>query len=185
MRGHQSTFPNAYTQLTTKELLRAFDLGATHLPQVLKELTEQDLKARPRTGKWSIQEIVLHVADSEIMGAGRIRQAYTQPGSTFATYDQDIWADIFDYRNQDGSAIQNALKLFEYLRRTSSAIFRRARRGDWQKNGIHAEYGSLTLRQLLELYADHSERHIERILDLRSRLGKAIEFPILLQQRLY
>lgn len=174
-----------YAPLSTAELLEAFDAASQRLPEVLSGLTREDLKARLKPGKWSIQEIVLHLADAEIMGAGRIRQAYAQPGSTFAFYDQAIWADILDYQSRDGAAIQTSLKLFEYLRRTSSAIFHRARSGDWQKTGKHPEYGSLTLRQLLELYADHSERHIAQILDLRARLGKGLDFSLMLEQRLY
>ena len=42
-----------------------------------------------------------------------------------------------------------------------------------------------SLRQLLELYSDHSERHIEQILHTRGLLGRAIEFSLILTQRLY
>ena len=119
------------------------------------------------------------------MGAARVRQAYTQPGSSFAVYDQDIWANLLGYQKQDNSAVPDALKLFESLRRTTSVIFHHARVEDWGKSGVHAEHGEITLRNLLELYADHSERHIEQILHIRSLLDKTIEFQLLLEHRLY
>lgn len=185
MTQHQSTFPKIYAPLTTAELLHAFDAGPPRLPQVITGLTEQDLKAHAKPGKWSIQEIVLHLADAEIMGAARIRQAYAQPGCAFAVYDQAVWARMLGYQSRDGAALQTALKLFEYLRRASSAIFHQARNGDWQKTGNHPEFGPLTLRQLLELYADHSERHLAQILDLRALLGKGLDFSLMLEKRLY
>jgi len=51
--------------------------------------------------------------------------------------------------------------------------------------GTHPDFGEVTLRNLLQLYADHSERHIEHILVSRKLLGRAIEMPQLLPIRLY
>ncbi len=185
MIPNRSTFPDLYAQIKTDKLLEVFDQGPARLRNVLVDLTHEHLKAKPRPGKWSIQEIVMHVADSEIMGAARIRQTYTQPGSSFAVYDQDVWANHLGYQGQDNSAVQNALKLFESLRSTTSVIFHHARVEDWGKIGVHAEHGEITLRNLLELYADHSERHIEQILYIRSLIDKTMEFQLLLEHRLY
>ena len=185
MIPNSSTFPDLYVQIKTDKLLEVFDQGPVRLRNVLADLTHEHLKAKPRPGKWSIQEIIMHVADSEIMGAARVRQAYTQPGSSFAAYDQDVWANHLGYQEQDNPAVQNALNLFESLRRTTSVIFHHARVEDWGKIGVHAEHGEITLRNLLELYADHSERHIEQILSIRSLLDKTIEFQLLLESRLY
>ncbi len=185
MMPNSSTFPDLYAQVKTGKLLEVFDQGPARLQNVLVGLTPEHLKANPRSGKWSIHEIVMHVTDSEIMGAARVRQTYTQPGSSFAAYDQDVWANNLGYQEQDNGAVQNALKLFEYLRRTTSVIFHHARAEDWGKIGVHAEHGKITLRNLLELYADHSERHVEQILYIRSLLDKPIEFQLILERRLY
>ncbi|HLE20918.1 MAG TPA: hypothetical protein VJB88_07355, partial [Vicinamibacteria bacterium] len=60
-----------------------------------------------------------------------------------------------------------------------------AREEDWKKWGSHADWGRLTVRQLLELYADHGERHIEQIVELRLLLGNPVNVPRLLPTRLY
>lgn len=64
-------------------------------------------------------------------------------------------------------------------------LFREASRADWDKTVSHPEWGPLTLRQLLELYADHSERHIEQIVHMGELLGRAMEIPMMLTTRLY
>jgi uncharacterized damage-inducible protein DinB len=184
-QADQSGFPKVYIDINTGILLDAFKLGPQRLSQVLSGLNKDDLKANPKPKKWSIQEIVLHLADAEIMGAARIRQIFAQPGSSFVTYEQDIWANNFAYRSQDISAIESALNLFKCLRETSYDIFRRAEDIDWAKKGMHPDFGPISLRQLLELYADHSERHIGQILELRTMLGKKFDFSILLKERLY
>lgn len=185
MAQNKPGFPTVYQDLGTDLLLAAFERGHERVVTVLKGLTLEDLKAQPRPGKWSIFQIILHLADAEIMGAARIRQAFAEPGSTFSFYDQDIWADTFDYQNQGSEALQTALQLFENLRRTGTEIFRRAKEEDWQKAGLHPEHGNTTLRNVLELYADHSERHIAQILEIRKLLGKELDFPLLIEKRLY
>lgn len=181
----QSVFPGVYVDINTEILLDVFKLGPQRLSQVLSGLNENDLKANPKPKKWSIQEIVLHLADAEVMGAVRIRQTFAQPGSAFVAYDQDVWANSFVYQRQDNTVVDSAINLFKNLRGTTYNIFKRAEDLDWAKKGIHPDFGPISLRQLLELYTDHSERHIGQILELRAMLGKKLDFPILLKERLY
>ncbi len=178
-------FPTAYQNLDIKKLLRVYDTGPQRIKQILEGLSENELKMYPREGKWSIFQIIVHLADSEIMGAARIRQTFTQADRRFALYDQNVWAEVFDYQNMDMAAFYNAIKLFETLRLTTSAIFHKATESDWQKTGIHPEIGEVSLRNLLELYADHSERHISQIMECRQLLDKSINIPMLLETRLY
>jgi len=181
----QARFPEVYSKLTTEELLQAYAAGPERIRRVLAGLMDADLIARPRPGKWSIQEIAAHVTDSELIGAGRIRLTYAQPGGNLAFYNQDVWCQALGYQNFDSAGLDVILQLFEALRATTARIFRAANEEDWRKTGVHREFGHVTLRHLLELYADHSERHLEQILQIRELLGKPLQFPLLLKTRLY
>ena len=181
----QSTFPRIYSTIDTETLLQAFAAGHARFRQALAGLSDSDLKLRPRQGKWSIKEITLHVVDSEIFAAARIRLIIGQPGSALPFYDQDICTAKLGHQNADHPAVEDALLLFVSLRSTSMRIFRSADEDDWQKTGVHYSFGIITLRQLLELYADHSERHIEQIVAMRKMIGKPIDFPPILKVRLY
>ncbi len=184
IRG-ETAFPRTYETEKTEDLLQAFDRGPERLASVVTGLEVADLLGRPRPGKWSVKEIVMHVADSEIMGAARVRQVYCQPGSVFAAYDQNTFAVQLDYQNMDLGSLQLSLAVFNALRRVTSPVFHRSRTDDWAKTGVHPEHGVVTLRNLLELYADHSERHIDQILKMREILGKPLPFELLLKERLY
>ena len=183
--SHKNDFPKVYRRIATRDLIAVYKAGPTRLGGVLAGLSDEDLQARPRKDKWSVQEIALHVADAEIMGAARLRQVWAEPGSALMVYDQDAWARELAYRDRGGHDVLDALHLFSALRRTGSRLLERARATDWKKWGSHADWGALTLRQVLELYADHSERHIEQIVSLRERLGKPVHLPWLLPKRLY
>jgi hypothetical protein len=185
MIGQALTFPEVLANVATAELVDVYEAGPARIRQSLVGLGSVQLRAHPRTDKWSIGEVVLHLTDSEIMGAGRIRLALAQPGVPVAGYDQDIWANELRYDRRDHAATATALQLFSALRDATTSLFREASRADWDNTVLHSEWGPLTLRQLLELYADHSERHIEQILHMRQLLGNSTEIPMLLTTRLY
>jgi uncharacterized damage-inducible protein DinB len=180
-----STFPS-YSQYTTGELLQAYGAGPAHLRAAVSGLSREDLQAHPRPGKWSIIEIARHLTDGEVVGAGRIRSAWAEPGSNFIGYNQDRWAIALEYQATDADGLDATLALFEALRRATSAILQRASDDDWlHRWGMHPQHGPITLRNLLELYADHSERHVGQILALRTLLRRPIDLPVLLPERLY
>lgn len=185
MRGTVVSFPATYAEHSTAHLLSIYRRGPERLRVVLGHLTMDELRARPRPNKWSILEIAAHVADSELTGAFRFRLAFAQPGSALPFYDQDAWAEQLAYRRLDEAGLERTLRTFELLRESSGSILERLTPDDWQRSATHAEFGSVTLRNLLELYADHVERHIGQILALRELLGKPIELPLLLEERLY
>lgn len=185
MRGTISRFPGTYTHLDRATLLEAYEAGPERLRQAIAGLTREQMRAQLRPGVWSIQEIVVHMADSELNGAGRVRLVRAQPGSSFFGYDQDIWARAFQYRDLDDDAVESAIQLFTALRATTLRLFTTASDADWHATGIHPEHGTVTLRNLLELYADHSERHISQIIERRGLLGSPMIMPPLIRERLY
>jgi uncharacterized damage-inducible protein DinB len=180
-----SSFP-CYSQYQTADLLEAYRLAPARLRQALAGLSLEQLRKRARPGKWAVGEIVCHLADADVVGAGRIRLAWCEPGSSFVAYNQERWAAGLDYLGRDLPDLEAAVALFEALRLTTGAILERASQEDWlHRWGMHPQYGPVTLRNLLELYADHGERHLDQILTLRELLGRPLDLPLLLSERLY
>ncbi len=186
MRGSTAAFPS-YAQYTTDQLLEAFSKGPSRLRAAIAGLSEEELRARARgPHTWSVHEIVMHTADSELQGAYRFRKIWAQPGCELPGYDQDVWARELDYRGSGTVADrENALELLAALRRSVMPVLVRASADAWNRWGTHPEYGKVTLRNVLELYADHTERHVAQILQIRQMLGKPTRLQLLLPDRLY
>ena len=185
MRGMMVSFPD-YSYYATPQLLAAFASGPARMRQAVDGLTDEECRARSRgPAKWSIHEIVIHTADSEMQGTFRIRKVWSEPSPLLPVYDQDAWVREIDYQSEDAAARERALTLLALFREQTLLLFRRATAADWEKSGTHPEYGTVTLRNLLELYADHVERHVDQILDSRARLGRSLEMQPLLPRRLY
>jgi hypothetical protein len=75
--------------------------------------------------------------------------------------------------------------MFELLRKSSAEVFNLTENSDWDKTGLHPQKGEISLRTILELYAEHVERHLEQILQRRNLIGKLLEMNLLLTERLY
>jgi uncharacterized damage-inducible protein DinB len=185
MRSTLDGFPD-YSFYPTARLLTAFAGAPSRLRQALAGLGEDELGARARgADTWSIHEIVLHTADSELQGTFRIRKVWSEPGSALPAFDQDRWAQALDYPRRGREAREGALALLALLREQTGPLLLGATPRDWAKSGTQPKFGTVTLRNLLELYADHGERHLEQILECRRRLGRPLVIQPLLPRRLY
>lgn len=185
MHGVSTTFPEVYADFDLESLLVAYERGPRRLREALRGLSGASLRAEAQPGKWSIMNVALHLADSELVGAVRIRQVLGGAGPRLPAYDQDRWSRDLSYDAADANRLGRTLDLFEVLRATTFSLLQAARPDDWSRTGEHPEHGRITLRNLLELYADHSERHVEQIVERRRILGSPIELPSLLPRRLY
>ncbi len=174
-----------YAHHSYESLLRAFIEGPDRLQKSIEGLSLSDLRSKPIEGKWSIVEIVIHLADGEIIGACRFRQAYTNHQGPFPFYAEATWAEMMNYQQQPRAFLVLNLKLFRLLRETTFNLLRNLKPEDWARTGVHPERGTMTVRGLLELYADHSERHIAQILERRVLIGKPLKMELILKDRLY
>jgi uncharacterized damage-inducible protein DinB len=181
----QMTPYNDLSHIPLDIFLAAFENGSKRIKSAIKNLSEAEMKQRPIPNKWSIWEIVFHLTDAEIMGAARIKQAFTQSELNLSYYNPAIWANTLDYQNKSLDELKTSLRLFADLRATSLTIFKQATQEDWQKTALHPQRGQITLLTILRLYADHSERHLEQILERRNLLDKPLEMSIFFTERLY
>ncbi|HOD66607.1 MAG TPA: DinB family protein [candidate division Zixibacteria bacterium] len=166
---------NRPASAAVETLIGVYAAAPARLSGALAGLSDHELAARPIDDKWSIQEIVFHLADSELMAAARFRQAISGSHPTFAYYSQDIWAEKFDYRHADRRALEEAVDLFAALRAATTRLLRRLSGDQWALTGHHPERGPLSVRQILETYANHGENHVKQILERRRLLGKPLD----------
>jgi DinB superfamily len=178
-------FPDKYESLETAFLINVFSQGPGRLLKVVENLKLEEMKMKVIPDKWTILEIIMHVVDSELMGYCRINQTITQSSREFAFYNQNIWTEVLNYNTYPPDVIDNRLRLFNHLRNSQIYTFKNLSINDWLKKGKHPEMGDITIRNLLELYTDHCERHIDQILQRRKILGKPIDLEKMLELRLY
>lgn len=133
-------------------------------PTILRQLiagasTDQVMK-RPAPGKWSVGEILAHLAEDEIATAWRYRQMIEHNGIELPGFDQDLWSRVGDYASRSP---QESLELFRLLRQANLQFLGQLSPEQWECYGIHAERGRITVRDLAAHMAGHDANHVEQI----------------------
>lgn len=130
------------------------------LEELLRHASPEQLTTRPSPNKWSIGEILAHLAEDEIATAWRYRQMVEHNGIELAGFDQDLWARMGDYASR---APEDSLAMFRLLRAANLQFLSQLTSGQWECFGIHAERGRITVRDLAVHMAGHDANHMEQI----------------------
>lgn len=114
----------------------------------------------PAPGKWSVRQILCHLADGEIAFAYRIRQTLAEPHHVIQPFDQDAWARYYGAETLDAAT---ALEAFSAARRWNIALLNAAKPEDFSKPVTHPERGTMTLATIVETMAGHDLSHLAQI----------------------
>lgn len=133
---------------------------ASRLAKLIKPLSEKQLSQRPEPGKWSINEILAHLADSEIVLSWRMRLVICQNGAAMQATDGDVWSQTLDYAGQDP---QVSLEIFRLLRENNLRMLEALPKNLWENYGMHSERGKETLADMVRMYAGHDVNHLQQI----------------------
>lgn len=152
-----------------EEYGRGFDLLAAALAKIPPEAWD----FRPAPGEWSIHEVILHMADSESIGALRLRKMIAEPGSTLMTYDEAKWAVALNYGNQ---SMEDALQIFKLTREMNYRLLKTLPNQVFMQSAVHPEYVEpYTFENWLATYTRHVSEHLgqlEKIYRARKKQNK-------------
>ncbi len=153
-----------------QDLIRSYAEGPRLLEAAVAGLSRDELRFTPGPEHWSIHENVVHVADTDMVAAARMRYVIAQPGSTLVSFDQNKWARVLDYRSL---SMNEALALLRAIRTTTTEILQRVPADGWEQVGINTEAGPQTLEWLVEHFADHVHYHLRTIAKRRAQYAQA------------
>jgi hypothetical protein len=144
----------------------------TEMPGALRRavegLTPREDATPERPGKWSVRQVVQHLADSDLVGGFRFRMVLAHEAPELPGYDQDLWAERLRYQESD---LADALADFEFLRGLNLRLLRRATPEDLQRVMRHAERGDEPLDKMIAMYAGHDLVHLAQIRRIRQAIG--------------
>jgi DinB superfamily len=142
------------------ELLERFRRGAEMVAVSITGAAGSELDFVPEPGKWSIRQIMAHLADSEMVAGGRLRQIIAEDHPRIQAYDQNAWAANLDYAKRKTS---QALETFRRIRGENYELLKDLPPATFEREGIHTERGQLSLKYLLQLMAEHAENHAAQL----------------------
>jgi hypothetical protein len=151
-------------------LLERFRRGAELLAVVLTGVFGEEEDFAPAPGKWTVRQIVAHLADAELVGAHRLRQVIAEDNPTLIAYSQDAWTANLDYARRKP---KQSLETFRRIRAENYDLLKGLPESAFGRTGNHTENGRVTLLGLLEGYAGHAESHARQLQEIREAYKKA------------
>jgi hypothetical protein len=156
------TEPEAYQQALVDMLGERDPVDVlTRTPDLFEELTAGlDLKVlqkRPEPNEWSVEELLAHFFNGEIVHGFRWRFALAQSGGSYPGYDQDAWTELAH------PSFPEMLGAFASLRRANVWLFEETPTSEWDRYAIHEERGKETFGMTIQLLAGHDLAHLKQL----------------------
>lgn len=149
-----------YGYIEKQDPLKLQAAAPRKLERLLKGVPASKLRKRPAPGKWSIAEIVAHIADAELVGGFRIRFILGSPGAPIQAFDQDVWVTALHYDKRD---VRKAFEQYRALRGANLALLKTLTPEQLKQHGLHSERGPETVETIVAMFAGHDINHIQQI----------------------
>ena len=155
------------------KLIEHYAAGGEKLALAIRGLTREDLLAVPAAdaniGRWSIQQVVVHCMDSDLIATDRIKRMIAEDNPTLIGYDENKFVQNLRY---DEQAAEQAVQILDLNRKLFANVLRRLPEAVWQRKGTHNERGAITAGGYLKSTVEHLDHHLSFIHKKRAHMGK-------------
>src|ERR1700710_2264671 len=129
-----------------RDLLNQYAAGPDKLRQAVDGVSEKALRSFPIPGSWSLQQLVLHLQDSDLIIAERMKRIIAEEKPVLLAFNHDGFVQNLE---PDAQSVADALTLIELQRRQMSAVLRKLPDAKFERVGIHSERGPMTLTDVV------------------------------------
>ena len=155
-----------------RRLIEEYVACGPRLRQAVAGLSREDLTARPGPGTWSIQEVIVHLADSDSISIDRMKRMLTEDNPTLLYADETAYVNELYPHEQ---SLEYALSLFELGRRQFARVLRQLPPEAFERGGTHNRRGRVTVGEMVRDYIKHLDDHLAFVVAKRERLGKPVQ----------
>jgi len=126
----------------------------------IRGVPEAVLAKRPDEKNWSATEVACHMRDTEESFMTRFQSVMVMDEPKFLAIEPDRWAADRQYLRNDAA---EALQAFGARRREVLTFLRGLRPDQWERGGVHATRGRMTIRDFVALMAWHDDNHLDQL----------------------
>lgn len=153
-----------------KQVIDSAEKDPKKIAAAVSGLSDSTLRFKPAPDKWSILEMLAHLADMEILYAYRMRQIVADKNPTIAPIDQDAWAKNLGYMEEKAPEL---VAQFGLMRHHNLNLLRRINEDDLEKGAFHPELNrKVTLAEMVGMLAHHGANHLEQIERIKKQAAK-------------
>ncbi|MGL4465310.1 MAG: DinB family protein [Planctomycetia bacterium] len=149
-----------------------YESDASLLPAAVAGLTPAERNAPTSAGGWTIQEIVLHLMESDLIATDRMKRIVAELEPLLVGYDENAWSRMAGREELDAAM---AADVFHKNRLLTAAFLRAQPDEAFARVGRHTERGPVSLRSMLETYTNHFRHHLAFLVRKRALLNRPID----------
>ncbi|MDX2174942.1 MAG: DinB family protein [Candidatus Sumerlaeia bacterium] len=123
-------------------------------------------------GKWTVRQILTHIADTELVYYLRFSKAVAEPGTAVEAFDENAWARL-EAATRSPSATR---AMFDAVREALISRLRGLDDAALERTVAHPERGALSARAILGSASKHGPHHAGQVLAVRD--GKPWQPPV-------
>ena len=155
-----------------RKLIDQFERGGERIRRAIRGLDRSDLLATPVPNTWSIQQIVVHLLDSDLVAVHRMKRIIAEETPLLLAYDESRFASTLFYEEQP---IDRVVDLFDEHRKLFVPVLRKLPDGVFERVGVHNQRGRVSLGEFVADYVEHVEHHLKFVRQKRALLNKPLE----------
>jgi len=143
-------------------LVRALEMTPRLVENELRRGSD-DYDVRPDPDRFSMREVVAHLADWEPIMLTRIRTGVESPGSTIQAYDEGQMALENNYASSDP---MERLRAWKADRSKSIEYISGLKNEDFAKPVVHPERGQMLVGDIAHMLVSHDIYHVEQLAEM-------------------
>ena len=160
-----------------RALIDRFEAGGQDLVDAVAGLKTDELTQPIEPGRWSIQQLVIHLADADSIAIDRMKRIITEEQPLLLYAHESAYVDRLHCHQQ---SIEDAVELFRIGRRQFSRVLRLLPDETFERIGTHSIVGVVSLADLIATYVDHLTHHLGFLYQKKDALAKqaATDVPV-------
>ncbi|MEC2343126.1 DinB family protein [Paenibacillus sp. MB22_1] len=155
----------------TKVNFEAFLNTHGQLVTAIDGLSEEQTTWKPKPESWSVLEVLTHLVDHSIVVSFRIRDILAGTEAQLPAFNQDAWVSG-QYAN--AGKVSDVLQTFHALLLYNSLLLSRLDAEDLEKTGVNAKGETVSVKQIVEGFTNHVQRHLGQIDRIKQAAGFAL-----------
>ncbi|HYB41431.1 MAG TPA: DinB family protein [Candidatus Methylomirabilis sp.] len=157
---HQLVTDGGTSMASIEEQLGRLDRTADDFATAIRGASEAVLSRRPDGTNWSAKEVICHMRDIEESFMARLEAIMAMNEPRFLPVEPDRWASDRQYQRNDAA---EALQSFRARRDESLKFVRGLQPDHWQRGGLHATRGRMTVVDFVGLMVWHDDNHLDQL----------------------
>ena len=143
-------------------LIQGLEASPVVLTQLMKSAQPAILDQKPDPERFSLREVVAHLADWDSIWHERVEKIAKQAGAEIQGRDPDELAAKNNYPKQDPTA---SLKQFQEKRAKFVQTLKTLDEDKWSQMGVHSQYGKLSIQDVVQIALGHDGYHLQQVAD--------------------